>query len=376
MTKTYLVGFIGGSIYSAVGKTHKIALELDRKFKVVAGCFSLNKEENESTGKEYQIEKSRVYSNHNLLLSNEKGKLDLIVILSPTNLHKEHVLQALQHGYKVVCEKALACNLKEANEIQKQLNNNLGFLKVIYNYQGYPMVRELKELIKGNKLGKIQQIFAEMPQEGFERVQKNNDPIIPQNWRLKDGDIPVISLDLGVHLHMLIKYLSQEKPICLSAISSTYGNFKNIIDNVNCICKYTNDVNVSLWFGKTALGIRNGLKIRIFGSKGSAEWIQEDPEKLKFSDCFGNISILDRGSPTLKIANQNRYQRFKPGHPSGFIEAFSNYYVDIAESLDYFIEFNKHNVNEECFGIEESIEGLKMLEKISFSSEKKEWINF
>ena len=55
------------------------------------------------------------------MLSKEKGKLDLIIILSPTNLHKEHVIDALNYGYNVVCEKALATNLKEAEEIQKIL---------------------------------------------------------------------------------------------------------------------------------------------------------------------------------------------------------------------------------------------------------------
>ena len=376
MTNCYKVGLIGGSINSAVGITHKIALELDRKFKVVAGCFSLNENENLVTAREYQVEHSRAYSNHRLMLSKEKGKLDLIIILSPTNLHKEHVIDALNYGFNVVCEKALATNLKEAEEIQKILKQKKGFLKVIYNYQGYPMVRELKEIIKSQSIGKIQQVFAEMPQEGFAKVQQDNMPIIPQSWRLSDGEIPIISLDLGVHLHMLIRYLCEETPVSFSAISSTYGNFKEIVDNFNCLCKYTNDISVSIWFGKTALGIRNGLKIRIFGSEGSAEWIQEDPEKLKVCDRFGNISLLDRGSPNLKKANKQRYQRFKPGHPSGFIEAFATYYIDIANSLDYYLDSNKDNNNNECFGIEESIEGLKMFEKINLASQTNSWINF
>ncbi len=376
MIKPYRVGFIGGSINSAVGRTHKIAIELDGQFSLEAGCFSLEKVENEATATAYQVKPSRVYSNHIQLLELEIDNLDLIVILTPTNHHKNHVIDALSYGYNVVCEKALSCNVKEAIEIKNILKKKTGFLKVIYNYQGYPMVRELKNIIELGKLGHLQQIFAEMPQEGFERVKTDSSPIKPQEWRLHDGLIPTVSLDLGVHLHMLVKYLSVQKPINVAALSSNYGNFKNIIDNVNCIFNYTNNLSVSMWFGKTALGIRNGLRIRLFGTKGSAEWVQEDPEKLRLGDIFGNIHTIDRGSPNLNIANKSRYQRFKPGHPSGFIEAFANYYNDISQALTNKTKSNDKELNEECFGIEESIEGLEMFEKIALASHTRSWVDF
>ena len=58
--------------------------------------------------------------------------------------------------------------------------------------------------------------------------------------------------------------------------------------------------------------------------------------------------------------------RFKAGHPSGFIEAFANYYFDTADSLGAYLDNNGH-YNPHVFGIDEALEGIKMLEAIADS---------
>ena len=49
------IGFIGGSISSAVGKTHFCASQLDGKWKLVAGCFSSDKKQNLLTAMQYNV---------------------------------------------------------------------------------------------------------------------------------------------------------------------------------------------------------------------------------------------------------------------------------------------------------------------------------
>ena len=61
------------------------------------------------------------------------------------------------------------------------------------------------------------------------------------------------------------------------------------------------------------------------------------------------------------------------GHPAGFLEAFANYYLDIAEMLVSYRTTGKINFGEYVFGVDESIEGLKMLEAIDLSSRSHKW---
>lgn len=359
MSKELKVAFIGGGINSAVGQAHKIALQMDGNFELVAGCFSRDAETNFRTAEAWGVDSKRVYETYNELLSLEKGRLDAVLVLTPTPSHKEIVVECLMSGFLVVCEKSLAMSVREAEEIKACMDRYKGKLVVTYNYSGYPMLRELRERIRRGQLGKLEQILIEMPQEGFSRLNNQGAPHIPQSWRLKDHSIPTLSLDLGVHLHQIINFLSQEKPLEVIGFQSHFGNFKEVVDNVHCLASYTNGLVCNIWYGKTAFGYRNGLRIRVFGTEGAAEWLQMTPERLVFSDNKGRQFILDRASSDNIVANEKRYNRFKVGHPAGFIEAFANYYHDVAD----FIRSSGADTGN-VFGLELALEGLEMLERL------------
>jgi predicted dehydrogenase len=365
------IGFIGGGINSAVGNTHRIASQMDNRMKLVAGCFSTHQEINYETGKKWGVKESRIYDSWNELLEKEKGKLDAVCILTPTNIHSEMVIKALEMGYAVICEKAMGKNLNEAKRICDAAKKNKSFLAVTYNYTGYPMLRELKNMVETGKLGKISQIQIEMPQEGFARLDKNGNKPTPQKWRLEDGEIPTVSLDLGVHLHHIVYFLTQEKPIEVAALQSSYGHFKNVMDNVMSIARYTNDISVQVWYTKSAIGNRNGLKVRIYGEKAGAEWYQMNPEEIKYTDKNGRREIMDRAS-SVTISDELRYNRFKSGHPAGFIEAFANYYYDIAKDLEEYKETGEM-VSKYVFGCDIAKDGLEMLEAIEKAASNKTW---
>lgn len=368
------IAFVGGAYDSAVGRAHRAAISMDQYFELIAGCFSRNKEKNIETAIQYGVDTNRIYNDFNSLLEYEKENIDAIVILTPQNQHIDQINKSLDFGIPIICEKALVSSSKEAIAIREKLIKKKGFLAVTYNYTGYPMIRELKHMIRSGFLGEIQQLHMEMPQEGFARLSNEGKPIYPQNWRLKDSFVPTISLDLGVHLHMMGTFLTGSSPIEVVSVASSRGNFNEVIDNVQFLANYTNNIDSSYWYSKTAFGYRNGLKIRIFGKKGSAEWVQGNPEYINFADNSGGKYCLDRTSKNIKIANNSRYQRFKAGHPAGFLEAFANYYVDLAHSL--YKKKNISSVSESIkyvFGVNESIEGLKMLESVARSSSSKKW---
>lgn len=367
------VAFVGGAYDSAVGRSHRIAIGMDHRFELVAGCFSRNAERSRNSAIKYGIEPSHAYSDLDELLNEEAGMLDAILILSPQDQHFEHVMGCLNAGVPVVCEKALVGSSSEALKIQNLLAKKNGFLAVTYNYTGYPMVRELKRMVEVGALGKIQQIHIEMPQEGFARLSAEGDPIIPQDWRLHDGFVSTLSLDLGVHLHMMVRFLTSATPEKVVAISSSKGNFPEVVDNVSCLVRYSGGIDCSIWYSKTAYGYRNGLRVRIFGDQGAAEWVQENPEYIYYADNAGGKFCLDRASKSIHVANQARYQRFKAGHPAGFIEAFSNYYFDVADALHDYYYFGRCEFNQYTFGIDESLQGLLMLEAIARSSFSNNW---
>lgn len=365
------IGFIGGGLNSAVGNTHRIACQMDHCWSLDAGCFSTHDEINQLSAAQWGVDKSRLYNDWHELLACEKGKLDAICLLTPTPMHSEMVIEASSLGFPVICEKAMTTSSSEAARICKAVEENMGFFAVTYNYTGYPMLRELRQMVTEGQLGTVNLIQIEMPQEGFARLNKQGQPPKPQSWRLTDGAIPTISLDLGVHLHHMVYFLTGEKPLQVIADQASYGFFENIIDNVICLARYTGNLRTQIWYSKMALGHRNGLRVRIYGEKGSAEWFQMQPEELLFNTIHGKREIIDRAS-SVELADQLRYNRFKSGHPAGFIEAFANHYYDLAESLCEFKQKGEYS-SPWVFSAQVAQEGLKMMEAISTSATNNCW---
>jgi len=373
MKKVLKLGFIGGGINSAVGATHFMASQMDERFQVEAGCFSRHQAVNIETAERWHIAPERRYDDFQQLLQQEKEGIDAVVVLTPTPDHVDPVIQALKMGYPVICEKALASSSSDAKLIKQVQQEQQGFLTVTYNYTGYPMLRELRNMIHKGNLGKIEQIHIEMPQEGFARVNKEGQSVIPQQWRLVDAQLPTLYLDLGVHVHNIIDFLTGEKPLEVVATQSSFGRFHQIIDNSICLAHYTNDLQCNIWFSKSALGYRNGLRVRVFGENAAIEWHQMDSEFLIYSDNKGHKIIIDRANLDVEIANQSRYNRFKAGHPAGFLEAFANLYWDIAESLDMYQKTGLQAPSNHIFTVGDAWKGLVMLETIAKSSQEYGW---
>lgn len=362
----YKLAFIGGSRESIAGYPHFIASQMDKRFEVITGVFSTNKQINQQTAQKWKIKK--YYDDVNLMIENEKDNIDAVVILVPTPLHFEYIQKIITLNIPIICEKPLVSSYEDALKMQDILDDK--FLVVTNNYSGYPMLRELREKISQNHFGDILHIRLKMPQESFLRPPKSVK--YPQKWRLQDNYIPMISLDLGSHLHHLAYFLINEEPTKVFASYDSFSKY-NVIDNVNMMLEYASGIKGNIWLSKTALGNRNGLHIEVYGSKASAVWHQENPEKLEFSYNTGQKIIIDRGSDIEMITNP-LYNRMISGHPAGFIEAFANLYSDIADCLDEY-KIQKKFSNTYVFGLEHSINSLKLLHTASMSNAEKVWKN-
>jgi len=179
-TEPLKLGFIGGSVNSAAGYLHFVSSTMDKQWQLVAGCFSKNSDLNHETSETYGIRPARLYDNWQEMLDKENGQLDAIVILTPTPAHFESVMACMRVGIPVICEKSMAINSAQAQIILNLRNELKAFLAVTYNYSGYPMLRELAKRISDGKLGKILHFQAEMPQEGFIRVDVHGNKPVPQ----------------------------------------------------------------------------------------------------------------------------------------------------------------------------------------------------
>lgn len=290
---------IGGGLNSAVGAAHVAALRMTGKFDLVAGCFSTDGLVNSDTANKY-----RTYAPENI---KELMALrpDRVVILSPTTLHRQHIENvagySLQHT-PVLCEKALGASSEET----RWMLDYPAPLACVFNYFFYDAVQKLRTLINDGEFGTITHIRAEMPQAGY-LVSK------PQEWRLTDDGI---YLDLMTHLLHLVWGLTREEPSQVWVQERKYSD-QGVVDYVSAFVTYST-FTADLFVSKCSAGNTNGLRIRVYGTEGSAEWYQLRPDTL----VFGRSDI-----PGVIIKMEVPNKLFKLGHPSaGFVGSIASVY--------------------------------------------------
>jgi len=368
MKKVFNLGVIGGSINSTIGQTHFISSKLDGKWKFVSGVFSRNSKDNAKSAIKYGIDKNRIYKNISIFLEKEKSKIDAILVLTDTPSHVEILKKIFSFSIPVICEKPLFSDKNETKKLEKFIKKEQ-FLKVTYNYAGYPLVREIKKIVKKRKIGEIKQFNFEMIQDSFiGNISKN---IKPKKWRLKDGFVPNISHDLGSHLVYLCFYLFDKFPKKVNAKYFSSLNFKNLFDNGYFWLNLEKKIYGKITLSKTTYGSRNDLTLKIIGDKGSLLWKHTNPEEIIFTNERGISQILDRGS-SIYEAKKKRYNRYKVGHPDGFLEAFANTYGDIYDELMNYKKGVK-NKNFNDFKISKQI--INFFNQASYSNKYGKWVN-
>ena len=363
------LGFVGGGLNSAIGRVHYSAALMDGLFRVECGVFSRNRQICRSTAERYCFNADKGYASLNEMLSKES--LDAIVVMTPTPNHSEILKSLASYDVGVICEKPLVSSLAEWAELTAGWNNSRD-LFVTYNYTGYPMVREAQSILAEKSLGRVLHVIVEMPNDGFLRPPKiggRQSP--PQSWRLNDGTIPHAALDLATHALQLIRFVTCDEISNATGKFSNQSKFPDLNDTFRLFGDLTRGAEFSLWTTKTALGYRNGLNLRVHCERGSLRWDQSDPEHLFVTDSQGISRKHDR-SVARGEAAAHRYDRFKVGHPAGYIEAFANYYADIFNVLsgnDKEVESRKF-----LFTINDALVELSILEGIVLDGKYKRTI--
>ncbi len=363
--------FLGGGSNSAVGQVHFIASQMDRNFEVVGGLFNRQPDANRISGRHYSISPEMLFSSLSEMVA-RKNDYDAIAVLTPTPNHFENLIPLLQANVSVICEKSVTSTLKQANQIQALIQERNSEFFVTFNYSGYPMVRLIREMVLGGELGELISIRVKMPQEGFMRQDRVTGRVnLPQLWRQTDGEIPTILLDLGVHVLHLASFTTGMNPDGVFSRFGNHSSMKGIVDEVEILAEYGNGMIGSFWVSKTALGEQNGLEIQIFGTGGSVGWKQIEPNKLVNANQHGEVREIRFGQ-AFPVVDEPRYNRFKAGHPGGFIEAFANLYADINAGIT-----EPNNLSREMSfapDISQARKGLEILEASVKSHVTREWV--
>ena len=373
-SKKLKLGIIGGGPNSWIGHVHRIAARFDDKYILVAGVFSRNSKKSISFGKSLGIDPQRCYSNYSEMADKEnklRNKIDVVSIMTPPGSHQKIAEKFIDKNIHIISDKPFAANLRQAKSLFKKIkSNNKIKYALTHNYSAYPMVREAKTLVGKGKIGKIEYVNFEYIQDWSDGKKFNSINAKKLfDWKLdpKIVGISTVLNELGSHGYHLAMYISGLKAKKVFAdISQTSKKIK-MDNNAQILIEFEKGAKGMFWTSTNTKGGVYGLRIRVFGTKGSMEWIQNEPGYLRLNPSKGAVKILERGFHDAKVSKN--FSRIKYGHPEGYLDAFSNIYKEFAESL--LSKRSKKNFYPNEY---EGLETAKFINACKISSKNKSWV--
>jgi predicted dehydrogenase len=323
---------IGGGPGSFIGAMHRQAARLDDRYEIVAGILSSNPEKSKKAGQELGID--RLYSTVEEMLDAESARkdgADVVAIMTPNDSHYEYAMSALEHGFDVICDKPMTNTLEEAEALHKKVQESGLIFCLTHNYTGYPMVRQAKAMVADGQLGTIRLVQVEYVQGG-KADESKPDP--SSSWRFDPvrGGPSLVMGDIGSHAHNLVRFVTGLE---IDEVMAEIGNIvpgRAVHDYGGALLRFGNGARGSYWVTQAAAGVENCLRIRVSGTKGTVEWMQEFPQALTFKPLGApSQNRTPNGPGTLPLAKHS--SRIVAGHPEGFHEGFANIYSDAAEAI-------------------------------------------
>ena len=332
------LGILGGGGDSLIGVLHRIASSMYDQYDLIGGVFNPKWEENIGFAEKIGIPTNRIYKDFDTLIKEEMRlplaeRMQVISILTPNFLHFPMAKKLLENGFNVICEKPMTTSYEEAKILESTLKMAQTVFAVTYTYTGYPMIRQMREMIAKGDIGKVQKIDVQYYQGWINPIIHDKEKRA-NTWRLdpKKGGISCCIGDIGTHAFDMIEYVSGVKITSILAdLNYLYADNQMDIDGTVLI-HCSNSVKGVIRTSQIATGEENNFTVKIYGEKAGLKWEQENPNYLY---------LLEDGQPLRVLKPGHSYNsplsldgtKLPPGHPEGIFDSMGNIYKGVARAI-------------------------------------------
>jgi predicted dehydrogenase len=337
--KNIKYGMIGGGLGAFIGDAHRRAARLCNDFELVGGVFDVDYEKSKEFALQQGIDLNRCYEDIDLLVTSEllipaEERMAMVVIVTPNALHYPFAKNLLCNGFHVVCEKPMTLTVEEALDLENLVSENHLTFALTHTYTGYPMVRQMRELIGQGTIGTVQRVDAQYYQGWVNSIIHSFDNRITKFWKLDPEQNGVSGClgDIGVHAFNLIEYVTGMKvKELLSDLNSVKEDIRLDVDGT-VLLRFDNNLKGVIRASQVCAGEENNLAIGVYGSTGSLKWSQENPNYLYLLSSSEPIKIY-KPAHAYNGEFTEVSHTMKAGHPEGYYEALANIYKGVSRSI-------------------------------------------
>lgn len=341
--KNLNIGMIG---YGFMGKTHTNAYcQAPRFFQsehrpVLKAVCARNREKVQAFADNWGYES--VETDWRELL--KRDDIDAVDICTPNNLHKEIAIEAAKAGKMILCEKPLAIDTAEGEEMCQAVEAAGVANMVWYNYRRAPAVTLAKQLIDEGRLGRIFHYRAFFLQDWT--ISED----VPQGgaatWRLDaqaagsgvTGDLLAHCIDTAIWLNGPIRDVTaMTETFVKERMHAETGEKRpvNIDDACSFLCHFENGSLGLFESTRYARGHKALDTLEINGENASIFWDLHDLHRLQYFDH--NDDSIVRGWRNIHVSDGDQPYMdhwWVPGLQIGYEHTFIHQVADFLKGLD------------------------------------------
>jgi len=334
------LGILGGGGDSLIGIVHRIASSMHDSYEIIGGVFNPDFSENIKFAEEIGLNKNRVYEDYEKMIEeelklDENERIQVVSILTPNFLHYPMAKKLLENNFNVICEKPMTTTYEEARDLENIYKSKKLTFAVTYTYTGYPMIRQMKEMIKAGEIGDIQRVDLQYYQ-GWINPIIHDSKKRSETWRLQPdkSGISCCIGDIGTHAFDMLEYVTgMEVEELLSDLNYVYDD--NIMDvDGTILIRFSDKIKGVIRASQIATGEVNPLRILKPGHD--------------YNSNFAKIST-----------------KLPPGHPEGMFDSMANIYYGVAREINGTLEFDG-----EYPSLNDGLRGMMFIEKAVESHKK------
>jgi predicted dehydrogenase len=337
--KKIRMGMIGGGIGAFIGDAHRRASRICNDYEFIGGVFDVDYEKSKEFAQQQGINLTRCYENVESFIKGELAlpegeRIEVVSIVTPNYLHFPFAKMLLENNFHVICEKPMTMTVAEAVELETLVKKNKLSFALTHTYTGYPMVRQMRELISAGALGTIQRIDAQYYQGWVNSIIHGSGSRITGVWRFdpKQSGVSSCMGDIGVHAFNLIEYTTGlEIRQVLSDLNPVKEGFQLDLDGT-VMLRFDKGLKGVIRSCQVATGEENNLTIAVYGSKASLKWGQENPNYLYMLSDSEPVKIF-KPAHGYNTEFAEKSHTMPSGHPEGIYEAVANIYKGMAKSI-------------------------------------------
>ena len=319
-------------------------------------------------------------------------EIDVVHVTSSNHLHYAISKACLEVNKHVICEKPLTLDTMEAKELVKIAEKTSVINAVTYNLGFYPMVREAKEIVARQELGKINLVYGRYFQDWLSR---DTD----YNWRVESkyqGKTRAIA-DIGSHWMQMIQMIINKKIISVYGDSSIFipirkkplieiptfsqqklkpGEYEDIKvdteDHATVMFRFEDGTKGVMTVCQVCPGRKNRIEWEISGSEKSIAWHGEEPNQLWIGNRNEPNKVLMKDFNLLS-PNARSYSFY----PGGLTEGYGDSWKAIFSKIYNYIKDDsfKKGIKPDFPTFKEGYEMMLIIDSIIESIMENRWVD-